>query len=117
MEMEMEVVESAGLELRASDAVAERLMAAVEALERAVDRLAGLSVAASRDGLADRLSEAEATLAGLKAGGRKTASVGSLVAKEGAAHEGAAGLDAALGSLSLEQRIAVKAGLMRAGLV
>lgn len=117
MEMEMEAVDTAGVELQASDAVLERLLAAAEALEAAAARLTGLSVEASRDGLAERLAEAEATIASLKAGGRKTASVGTLVAKEGPAPESGAGLDAALGSLSVEQRIAVKAGLMRAGLV
>ncbi len=117
MEMEMEVVDSAGFELKASDALAERLEAAAVALEAAAVRLAGLSVEASHDGLAERLAEAEAMIAELKSSaGRKTASVGTLVAKEGPAYE-SGGLDAALGSLSVEQRIAVKAGLMRAGLV
>lgn len=113
MEMEMEVVET----LRASDEVAERLLAAASALEAVAERLAGLHVEASRDGLAERLAQAEAVIASLKAGGRKTAAVGTLVAKEGSSAESGVGLDAALGSLSVEQRIAVKAGLMRAGLV
>jgi hypothetical protein len=42
--------------------------------------------------------------------------VASLVAKEGVAVEAGA-LDAALRSLSLEQRIAVKSEMMRAGLL
>ena len=53
-------------------------------------------------------------------GGRKTLSAGTvrLLAKQGVAAEGGvelAALDAALGSLSIEQRIAVKSQLQRAG--
>ncbi len=63
------------------------------------------------------LAEAEATIASLKAG-RKTqpAGVGTLIAKEGAAIDAGA-LDAALVSLSIEQRIAVKSQLLRSGLI
>lgn len=113
MEMEMEVVET----MTASESVMERLAAAAQALEMAAERLAGMAVQASQDGLAERLAEAEATIAALKASGRKTVAVSSLQAKEGLAQEGGAGIDVALGSLSVEQRIAVKAGLMRAGLL
>lgn len=112
MEMEMEVLE----ELSASESVLERLMAATHAMEAAADRLAAMPMNAAGADLEERLAAAEATIAGLKAQGRKTVAVGSLVAKEGASFEGAS-IDSALGSLSVEQRIAVKAGLMRAGLV
>ncbi len=111
MEMEMEVVET----MTASDALVERLAAAAEALDQAAERLAGVAISASTAELEQRLREAEATIAALKAAGRKTSHVGSLVAKEGSFEGGS--IDSALGSLSVEQRIAVKAGLMRAGLV
>ena len=112
MDMEMEVVE-----LNASDALVDRLMSAAVALEQAAERVLGVELQASRHELEERLAEAEATIVALKAAGRKTgaAGVGRLVAKEGGAGDG--GVDAALGSLSVEQRIAVKAGLMRAGLL
>ena len=112
MDMEMEVVE-----LNASDALIDRLMSAAVALEQAAERVLGVELQASRHELEERLAEAEATIASLKASGRKTsaAGVGKLVAKEGSG-DGAT-VDAALGSLSVEQRIAVKAGLMRAGLL
>ncbi len=112
MEMEMEV----GIE-----ALAERLTAAADALEQAAERLAGLEfqASASRESeLAERLAHAEATIVALKASaGRKTTpAAGTLTAKEGFAIEAGA-LDAALTSLSVEQRIAVKAQLMRSGLL
>lgn len=96
-------------------AMVERLAAAASALEAAAQRLATLEVqaSASREAeLGERLQEAEATIASMKASGRKT--VSSFVAKD--ASDGAL-LDAALTSLSVEQRIAVKAGLMRGGLL
>ena len=104
MDMEMEV-----------SALVERLAAAAAALEDAAQRVASLEVqaSASREAeLSERLHEAEATIASMKASGRKT--VASFVAKD--VSEGAA-VDAALSSLSVEQRIAVKAGLMRGGLL
>lgn len=80
--------------------------------------------------LEQRLAAAETELGELRARaatsgdperGRKTvpASVSNLLAKQGAAGEPIEGgaLDAALVSLSLEQRIAVKAQLMRSGLL
>jgi len=113
--------------------LASRLTAAVEALERALPRLAVAAVGESvgpivatvespREAELERkLAEAEKTIATLRASstlqeGRRTLPVG-LVAKqqEGAAEPAA--LDAALSSLSLEQRIAVKSQLIRAGLV
>ncbi len=113
MEMEMEVSDEMSV-------LTGRLAAAAEALEQAAARLAGVEMQASHtreQELEARLAEAETTIASLKAGGRKTIAAGAtLVAKEGIAVEAGA-LDAALVSLSVEQRIAVKAGLMRSGLL
>lgn len=109
MELEME----AGAEV-----MMERLRAAADALEAAADRLAAVELQASstrESELAERLAAAETTIATLRAqAGRKTATATTLVAKEGVAIEAGA-LDTALSSLSLEQRIAVKAQLMRSG--
>ena len=119
MEMEMEVVN----EISEMSVLTGRLAAAAEALEQAAGRLAGVQMQASQtreSELEARLADAEATIASLKAGGRKTmAASASLMAKEGVAVEAGAlaGLDGALASLSVEQRIAVKAGLMRSGLL
>ena len=98
------------------------------AMERTAERLA---VEGRREGeLEQRLAAAETELAELRAKaaqggeierGRKTipAAMVNLLAKQGVAVESLEGgaLDAALVSLSLEQRIAVKAQLMRAGLL
>jgi hypothetical protein len=116
MEMEMEVREEAGV-----DALVARLTAAASVLEQAAERLAGVDLqgrAATREAeLEQMLAEAEATIASLKAG-RKTqpAGVATLIAREGVALDAGA-LDAALVSLSLEQRIAVKSQLLRGGLI
>jgi len=81
--------------------------------------------------LEEKLAAAEAQIAELKAAtvcvpvmvsyGRKTLPVAmmNLLAKQGVAVDSmeAGAVDAALGSLSIEQRIAVKAQLMRAGLL
>jgi len=72
-----------------------------------------------------RLEEAEARIAELTAAaataGRKTLPSGmaSMLAKQGVTVESmeAGAIDAALSSLSIEQRIAVKAELLRAGLL
>jgi hypothetical protein len=127
------------------NATLERLAAAAEALERAVARSSELSVEAqaaqlnverivaetegsqARD-LARRLEAAEARfeekLASLTAAGRKTVAAGTatMLAKQGVDVGGGVALDAgavdgALANLSIEQRIAVKAELMRAGLL
>jgi hypothetical protein len=111
------------------DQLAARLAAAVELLERAVPRVnaeaVGPIVAMVEGGreaeLTERLAEAEKTIAALRASaqtheGRKTLPVSLLAKQEGGAADAGA-LDAALGGLSLEQRIAVKSQLMRAGLV
>ena len=124
MDMEMEANDSMLAMMERLDA---RLGAAAGALEQAAERLAGFDVEASHTReheleaeLAEtqtRLAAAEATLATVKASGRKTIAAGAmLVAKDGVALE-AGSLDAALASLSVEQRIAVKAGLLRQGLL
>jgi hypothetical protein len=140
MEMEMEMKD----ELTAT---AERLAAAAGLLEQAVERLAQRQDAFAIDAEASigrivatvgreaeleaKLAAAEARIAELQAAaasvpasvihGRKTLPVGmaNLLAKQGVTVDSieAGALDAALVSLSLEQRIAVKAQLMRAGLM
>ena len=118
--MEMEVGEEVGIV-----ALMARLSAAAGVLEDAAGRIAGreidleasVSRAASREAeLEQKLAEANATIASQKAG-RKTlpAGVATLLAKDGAAD--VASLDTALGSLSVEQRIAVKSQLMRSGFI
>jgi len=111
--------------------LASRLAAAVEALERALPRVAlsgepvgpiVATVESAREAELERkLAEAEKTIATLRASatppeGRRTLPV-SLVAKQQEGPAEPAALDAALSSLSLEQRIAVKSQLIRAGLV
>jgi hypothetical protein len=124
-------------------AVVERLAATAGLLEEAVERLAQrqsdaeasigrivATVEARREAeLEEKLAAAEAEIAELRAAsvsatvtnGRKTLPVAmaSLLAKQGVTVESveAGALDAALVSLSLEQRIAVKAQLLRAGLL
>jgi hypothetical protein len=122
----------------------ERLAAAAGLLEQAVERLAQrqsdseesigrivATVEARREAeLEEKLAAAEAEIAELRAAasvsstvtnGRKTlpAAMTNLLAKQGVTVDSmeAGALDAALVSLSLEQRIAVKAQLMRAGLL
>ena len=113
MEMQMEASAE-----RTTDTVLERIEQAAAALEQAAERLAAveLQAAATRESdLASRLAAAETTIATLRAGmGRKTTGAGSLIAREGVALEAGA-LDAALCTLSLEQRVAVKAQLLRSG--
>lgn len=130
-------------------ATMERLAAAAEMLELAVERLQQRQSAFAEDAeasigkivatvesrreveLEQRLAAAEARVAELQARaaapvgddatGRKTlpASMVTLLAKQGVTVESmeAGALDAALSSLSLEQRIAVKAQLMRSGML
>lgn len=126
-------------------ATVERMSAAAAALEQVVERLsAGLldqreALAAAADEsvgrivatvesareaeLERKLEEAEQRIAELTASsavastpGRKTVVAGSLMAKGAVASEVAA-LDGALASLSVEQRIAVKAEMLRSGLL
>ena len=129
----------------AVDQAMERLLRAAESLERAAELLSarGLAVAAeaqesvgrivatvesAREAELERkLEEAERKLAESKtsgvvvpasAGGRKTVS-SAMATKLGVSVDGieAGTVDAALTSLSIEQRIAVKAELLRAGLL
>jgi len=123
----------------------ERLAAAAGLLEQAVERLAQrqndfalmprlrlAGIVATVEGrreaeLEEKLAAAEAQIAELKAAasvvthGRKTLPVAmvNLLAKQGVTVDSmeAGAVDAALVSLSVEQRIAVKAQLMRAGLL
>ncbi len=125
----------------------ERLAAAAGLLEKAVERMAQCQVMfaesteasigrivatvdARREAeLEEKLAAAELKIAELQARGisgappmgRKTlpAAMSSLLAKQGVTVDSleAGALDAALVSLSLEQRIAVKAQLMRAGIL
>jgi hypothetical protein len=129
--MEMEIKDELG-------AFVQRLAAAAGLLEQAVERLAErqkdaeasigrISATVDAD-LEERLAAAEAQIAELKASapvavtnGRKTlpVSMTALLAKQGVTVDSmeAGALDAALVSLSMEQRFAVKAQLMRAGLL
>jgi hypothetical protein len=113
-----------------------RLAAVVELFERAISRpeIAAAAVACETVGpivamveggsreaeLAGKLADAEKTIAALRASaareGRRTLPVSLLAKQDGAAPEAGA-IDAALMSLSLEQRIAVKAQLLRSGVV
>ena len=118
----------------------ERLVAAAAALEQAAERLLSgrneVEIAAEAE-MEKRLRLAEVAIAALSAPGghapdavtkpsasglgRKTLPISmvSLLAKQGVTVDSveAGALDAALTSLSIEQRIAVKAQLMRAGLL
>jgi hypothetical protein len=137
--MEMEMKDELGVAV-------ERLAAAAGLLEQTVERLAQRQndfaldaeasigrIVATIEGrreaeLEEKLAAAEAQIAELKASvpatvthGRKTLPVAmvSLLAKQGVTVDSMEGgaLDAALVSLSMEQRFAVKAQLMRAGLL
>jgi hypothetical protein len=124
----------------------ERLVSAAETLEQALDNMKHwhgaieaetgdriekivATIDAGREAeLLRRLEAAEATIAELRAGAasattaaRKTVPAGmaTMLAKQGVVMDSveAGAVDAALTSLSIEQRIAVKAELMRAGLL
>jgi hypothetical protein len=136
--MEMERETGAGLEV-----TVERLAAAAAALEQAMQRLSerqqesettiGRISATVEAALEERLAAAEAKIVQLEAeaaakhtpedvtNGRKTMPVAmiNMLAKQGVTVDSldAGALDTALGSLSIEQRIAVKAQLMRAGVL
>jgi predicted RNase H-like nuclease (RuvC/YqgF family) len=124
----------------ALSATVERLAAAAEMLERAAEQLtAGQNVFREEmqstvarivattekseevSGLESRLQAAMKEIAELRAqqGERGTArkTVVNLLAKQGGAGVDVSALDAALSSLSIEQRIAVKSQLLRAGVV
>jgi TRAP-type C4-dicarboxylate transport system substrate-binding protein len=123
----------------------ERLIEAVEILEATMENASATpAVSASAEEIAEKivatvetqreaelerkLAQAEAKIAQLEASavsekstGRKTLpnAMSSLLAKQGVAVDGleAGALDAALTSLSIEQRIAVKAELLRTGML
>jgi hypothetical protein len=134
MEMEMEVPAATEADLgHALTSLNARLNAAASLLEEAAQRFAGFELNASvpsprEQQLEQRLAEAETTIASLRAeaaraeavraSARKTAPAGvsALASREGAAVESSA-LDASLRSLSIEQRIAVKSEMLRAGLL
>ncbi len=124
------------------EATVERLAAAANLLEQAMQRLSerqqeseatiGRISATVEAALEERLQAAEEKLARLEAeasgktsaeiqNGRKTlpAGMANVLAKQGVAIESleAGTLDAALTGLSLEQRIAVKSQLLRAGML
>jgi hypothetical protein len=116
--MEMEMNDDLGVTIETVD----RLAAAAGALEQTVAHLEE-KLAAAEQRIADLQARADAVA---PASGRKTlpSAMTNLLAKQGvtlgtldAASLEAGALDAALASLSLEQRIAVKAQLLRAGLL
>ncbi len=112
MEMEMTVEMNDTLD---------RLSAAAGMLEAAVARMSEIEIQAvgSAQVLEEKLAAAEAKIAELMARGAAPQTVGrkTLQAKEASSEGMASAIDAALTSLSLEQRIAVKSQLMRAGLL
>jgi hypothetical protein len=141
--MEIEMKDELGSTVERLAAAAGLLEQAVERLAQrqndfALDAEASIGrIVATVEGrreaeLEEKLAAAEAQIAELKAAaagsvpvtvthGRKTLPVAmvNLLAKQGVTVDSmeAGAVDAALGSLSIEQRIAVKAQLMRAGLL
>jgi hypothetical protein len=120
---------AASLLEQAVERLAQRQSAFAENAEASIGRIVATVEARREAELEDKLAAAELRIAELQArgagaaftAGRKTlpASTASLFAKQGALMDSmdSGALDAALVSLSLEQRIAVKAQLMRAGLL
>ena len=144
MEMEMKddlgvtverLAAAAGMLEQAVERLAQRQSAFAEDAEASIGRIVatvGATVEARREAeLEQKLAAAEAEIASLRAAaasvpaevtnGRKTLPVTmvNLLAKQGVSADSieAGALDSALGSLSMEQRFAVKAQLMRAGLL
>jgi chromosome segregation ATPase len=138
--MQMEMIENN--EATALETTVARLAAAAGLLEQAMERLnerqqnaeatIGRISATVESALEERLAAAEAKIAELKAAAtatgpspvtntRKTlpAGMATMLAKQGVTVDSveAGALDTALTSLSLEQRIAVKAQLLRSGLL
>ena len=109
--------------------IAEQHTALAAEAQESVGRIVATVESAREAELERRLEEAEARIAELTAAaapaGRKTLPSGmaSMLAKQGVALQSvgdsmeAGPIDAALSSLSIEQRIAVKAELLRAGLL
>jgi hypothetical protein len=140
--MEIEMKDELGRTVERLAAAAGMLEQAVERLtqrqndfaldaEASIGRIVATVEARREAELEEKLAAAEAQIAELKAAagyvpatvthGRKTLPVAmvNLLAKQGVTVDSmeAGAVDAALGSLSIEQRIAVKAQLMRAGLL
>ena len=143
--MERMSAAAAALE-RVAEQMAERQMALAAEAEQSVGRIVAtvegqreaelVELTARRRTAEAKLAEAEGRIAALTASaaqvpvqapaGRKTVSVGmtTMLAKQGVSSEGlesgrmeAGSLDGALASLSIEQRFAVKAELLRSGLL
>jgi hypothetical protein len=129
----VEAIDSEGLTAGLASTL-ERLASAAGMLEQAVERIVAAGESKHEAELEQKLAAALAEVAELRASGaapgtgtakvtngRKTLPVAmvSLLAKQGVTVDSveAGALDAALVSLSIEQRIAVKAQLMRAGLL
>jgi hypothetical protein len=120
---------AAGMLEQAVERLAQRQSAFDENAEASIGRIVATVEARREAELEEKLAAAELKIAELQArgvstnlgAGRKTlpATTASLFAKPGMTVDSmdASALDAALVSLSLEQRIAVKAQLMRAGLL
>jgi hypothetical protein len=118
---------------QAASRLTERQVALAAEAEEHVGRIVATVESAREAELERRLAEAEARIAELTASaapqssGRKTlpASMATMLAKQGVSLDlgasgtsiDAAALDAALSSLGVEQRIAVKSELRRAGLL
>jgi hypothetical protein len=112
------------------EAAAERMEAAAtlmmqhesaqrEALQAAAEATVAITatVASEREEeLENRLAAAESTIAELRAGVASTRKTAVAMHAKGEAAVEASALDAALTSLSIEQRFAVKAAMLRAGL-
>jgi uncharacterized alpha-E superfamily protein len=122
---------AAGLLEQAVERLAERQSGFAVEAEASIGRIVATVEGRRELELEEKLAAAEARIAELMAGaasvpvsvthGRKTLPAGmeTLLAKQGVSVDSmeAGSVDAALGSLSIEQRIAVKAQLMRAGLL
>ena len=136
MEMEMNddlgvamdrLAAAAGLLEQAAERFAQRQSEFAGDAEASIGRIVATVEARRETELEEKLAAAEAKIAELEAkatapvAGRKTlpSAMSRLLAKQGVTIDSleAGALDAALSSLSLEQRIAVKAQLLRAGLL
>lgn len=121
---------AAGLLEQAVERLVERQSAFANDAEASIGRIVATVEARREAELEQKLAAAEAEIAELRAAacvpatvthGRKTlpGAMANLLAKQGVAVDSleAGSLDAALSSLSMEQRFAVKAQLLRAGLM